>query len=161
MMTICRTERFERCLDELRQGGGDALVAVARTERLIREFSHGTSSTLEERWKTRNGEARIDGCRKFQIGHRYRLVCVKHGQQILFVYVGTHDDCDRWIDKNRGATFEGQLMPAVAVSMPEPPAADGATDGTSTLERGIGEEYGEELSQRDLRVVFRGLCGGS
>ena len=155
MIIIHRTERFDRCLQNLRQDGGDAAIAAEKAELLIREIAQGRSSSLERRWKTNNGEARIDGCRKFYIGHRYRLVCVKEDKQILLLLAGTHDDCDRWLERNRGASFG---MGQIAIpSTPESAMSFAAVDSVTEVE--VIEESHEELSQRELRLIFRGLCG--
>ena len=156
MLVIHRTERFERCLDELRQDGGEAVIAAEKAEQLIREIAQGDSSQLEQRWKTNNGEARIDGFRKFYIGRRYRLVCIKQDQQILLLLAGTHDDCDRWLDSNRGASFVMEQTMATIPSAPEPEIPFAAVDGIPDVE--MIEEHREELSQKELRLIFRGLC---
>ena len=105
MSIVNRTDRLNCCLEQLHQGGGDATFAAVRAERLILELSRESSSGLERRWKTHKGESRIDGCRKFYIGRRFRLICIRKEQQILFVFAGTHDECDRWIEYNRRRDF--------------------------------------------------------
>lgn len=156
MIVIHRSDRFDRCLEALRQGGGEAVIAVEKVEQFIRDISRDNSSRLEQRWKTKNGEARIDGCRKFFIGRRYRLVCIKQGQKILLLYAGTHDDCDRWLERNRGVSF---TMEGMMVTIP--PATESATDvavDDDFPKDGMIEEDYEELSQKELRLIFRGLC---
>ncbi len=156
MKVIHRTERFDRCLQNLQQDGGDAAIAAERAELLIREIAQGGSSSLEQRWKTNNGEARIEGFRKFYIGRRYRLLCIKQGQRILLLHAGTHDDCDRWLDSNRGASFGMEQITAAIPLARESAIPSVAVDGVPDVE--IIEEYREELSQRELRLIFRGLC---
>ncbi|PKN12542.1 MAG: hypothetical protein CVU69_07105 [Deltaproteobacteria bacterium HGW-Deltaproteobacteria-4] len=156
MIVIHRTDRFDRCLDELRQGGGEAVIAVEKAEQFIRDISRDNSSRLEQRWKTKNGEARIEGCRKFCIGRRYRLICIKQGQKILLLHAGTHDDCDRWLERNRGASFAMEGMMAIVPSAPET-ATNVAADDDFPEDR-MTEDDHEELSQKELRIIFRGLC---
>lgn len=156
MIVIHRTERFDRCLEELRQDGGDAAIAAERAERLIHALSQDNLFSLERHWKTNNGEARIDGCRKFYIGRRYRLVCIKQGQQILLLYAGHHDVCDRWLERNRGASFGMEQMSATTSSAPESAVPVVAADGVPEEE--LIAKSSEELSQRELRLLFRGLC---
>ncbi|NTV48682.1 MAG: hypothetical protein HGB32_02990 [Geobacteraceae bacterium] len=156
MVVVHRTERFDRCLEEMRQDGGEAVIAAEKAEQLIREIAQGDSSQLEQRWKTNNGEARIDGCRKFYIGRRYRLVCIKQGQQILLLHAGTHDDCDRWLDSNRGTSFGLEQMAAARPSAPESTITAAASDGVP--DDGVIADGSENPSQRELRIIFRGLC---
>ena len=51
------------------------------------------------------GESRIDNCVKYDLQGRARLVTVQKNNWVVLVYVGDHDDCDKWLDKNRGLTF--------------------------------------------------------
>lgn len=155
MTIVHSTERFDRCLKELTERGGEAAIAVKKAELFISEIAREDAAELERRWRTKNGEARIDRCRKFYIGRRYRLVCIKHGAQVLLLYAGTHDECDRWLDNNRGTSFELEKVIVPAPSAPEslPPVSvtSDAQDGDKL------EEPAEALSQKELRELFRGL----
>ena len=51
---------------------------------------------------TNYGESRIKHAVKYDIGHACRLVTVQTDNYIYLLFVGTHDDTDRWLDKNRG-----------------------------------------------------------
>ena len=53
---------------------------------------------------TNNGETRIRSCVKYSLGDGYRLVTVKRDLIIWLLYVGNHDDTDRWITRNSGWT---------------------------------------------------------
>lgn len=50
---------------------------------------------------TRNGEDRIKGCRKVDLGGGYRLGTLKQGKDLYLLFVGTHDECGRWVENNR------------------------------------------------------------
>ncbi len=46
---------------------------------------------------TKHGESRAD-VDKYDLGDGYRLVVFRTGEHCIFVYVGKHDDVDRWLD---------------------------------------------------------------
>lgn len=154
MPTISQSNRFKRCIESLRHGGGDAAIAAGRAERLLGELSRESASSLEFRWKTHNGEARIEGCRKFYLGRRFRLVCIKKGQQILFACAGPHDECDRWIEQNRHGDFSALMAePAIdRAPLPEPGTAQCSGDDPS--QPGPETDYQaylrERISDREL-----------
>lgn len=163
MLLVYRTNRFNRCLEALRQGGGEAAVAADRAERLVTEMSRECPSGIEKRWQTHNGEARIDGCRKFFIGRRFRVICLKEENQIVFAFAGPHDECDRWIEKNRSRDLSSLVAAGVAVggvtsvpaaSEPRIPVIDASEPGPET----DYEAYlRERISERDLKTFFGSL----
>ena len=162
MLIVNRTDRLNRCLEKLRQGGGDSTFAAERAERLILEMSRESSSGLERRWKTHKGEARIDGCRKFYIGRRFRLICIRNEPQILLAFAGIHDECDRWIENNRSRDFSPR--PPAAASQCEaslPAVATADISRLETSEPGPENDYEAYLrnrvSERELRSFFAEL----
>ncbi|MBI1921593.1 MAG: hypothetical protein HYS23_11010 [Geobacter sp.] len=156
MSIIHSDDRFEKSLDSLRRAGGEAAIAARRAETLIRALCRDEETLgLERRKRTRNGEARIENCRKYQLGGGYRLVCINRGNVLVPLQVGTHDDCDRWIENNRKLRIDvadDGLMPIEEPVLEMEPRADmgEATDDCDT-------PLMERLSQRELREIFRGL----
>lgn len=162
MVIIHRDAKFNKCLDGLRRGGGEAIQAAHRAEEIIEELaSRGTSSIGAMQKRTKHGELRIDKCIKFDLGCAYRLICIRQKYHWFLLYVGTHDDCDRWLNNNRGLQLEQyQNMP----DAPEYPAIQPDTPvSVNPPDRDV--DYDEialkEIRPRDLRWVFRGLCGDS
>lgn len=54
---------------------------------------------------TRHKEERIKKARKYNIGRDCRLVVKVEKQYVMFLFVGYHDDCERWLNRNRGTDF--------------------------------------------------------
>ena len=54
---------------------------------------------------TKHGESRIKHCIKYDLNDGYRLVTIKEKKQVLLCFVGTHDDSEKWLDKNKGLTL--------------------------------------------------------
>ena len=165
MPAVNRTDRFNRCLIDLRQGGGDAAIAANRAERLIRELSLDSGDNLKRRWKTNNGEARIDGCRKFYIGHRFRLISILQENQILLTFAGTHDACDRWIEKHRGRDFSSPAHTAAECAAALPAVATADAPHQDPTIPGPETDYDaylrEQFSEREIRTFFSELFTAS
>lgn len=50
---------------------------------------------------TNYGEDRIPNCEKYDLGGGYRLVVQYSESAALFVFIGTHEETDHWLDINR------------------------------------------------------------
>jgi hypothetical protein len=100
---VCRTIKFDKCLNTLHRAGGAAAIAAKKADAIIdRLVLKGCNNFNEIGKPTKHGELRIKSCRKYDLGGGYRLVFVKQGYHLVLLYVGAHDDCDRWLSNNRG-----------------------------------------------------------
>jgi len=54
---------------------------------------------------TKHGETRIKNCVKYELGDGWRLVTQQTEKQCRFLFVGDHEDVDRWLDSHRGVEF--------------------------------------------------------
>ena len=87
----------------LARGDKKASLAAQRAEEIIERLASGDSQAIEiVSRRTKHGELRISGCRKYNLGGEYQLVCVKQDGRLAATFVGSHDDCNRWIENNRG-----------------------------------------------------------
>lgn len=149
----------------MRRAGGAALLAAERAGGIIERLA-GRDGSLKEIGKvTRNGEARIKKCVKFDLGGGYRLVCRKEGGRLVLVYAGTHDGCDRWINNNRvrqpvNAADTRQI--AVSPGRLAIAESDGADVDAVGVDAEPLEDYDDILlgrvGERELRAIFAGLC---
>lgn len=55
---------------------------------------------------THNGENRINHCRKYDLHDSSRLVTQQREGICTFLFVGTHQEVDEWLDKNKGLIVE-------------------------------------------------------
>ncbi|MFZ1984948.1 MAG: hypothetical protein WAU91_11085 [Desulfatitalea sp.] len=152
--------RVDKRLEMLRRSGKKAALAAARAVEIIARLRSGGVIPDRVGTMTRHGELRIKGVMKYDLGSGYRLVTFKQGNSLFLLYVGTHDDCHRWIENNRELTVRQiqercVLLPVDAGMMGESP---------DEVAPGSGEEDFDPLasvSERDLRQVFCGLVGGA
>jgi putative component of toxin-antitoxin plasmid stabilization module len=156
-MHVQQTERFEKSLETLRRGDGRASLAARNAERIIHSLADGDFSDVYHKL-TCHGEARLANAVKFDLGSGYRMVSVKWGDAFLMLFAGSHDDCDRWLESNRGTSFVIESVQEGEISVRN----DLVTTRTSeeSFLEDQEEDIVEELSPRELRFLFRGLCGG-
>jgi hypothetical protein len=110
---------------------------------------------------TRNGEHRIRNSFKYILGGGYRLVCIFQGDHLVLLFAGSHEECHRWIENNKGLRCDllaGQEWGTAMRTL----TGDAQTPATALTE---SDEYEASLmSQLDdqlLRKIFCGLCGES
>jgi hypothetical protein len=65
---------------------------------------------------THYGENRIQHCFKYDLHDASRLVTQQYQDSCTFLFVGTHEEVEEWLDKNHGLT-EGSFEPILS-SMP-------------------------------------------
>ncbi|MCK4488556.1 MAG: hypothetical protein KAU38_17575 [Desulfobacterales bacterium] len=157
---LYRSTQFDRCLNALRRAGGTAGIAARKADGIIDKLVfEGRNNSNEIGKVTRHGEFRIKKCMKYDLGGGYRLVCAKQGYHLILLYVGTHDDCDRWLNNNKGLhpiiDKESQEISSVQEIAPEVPLPQEEPQP----EIDYDELLLEEIDDKSLRWVFRGLCG--
>jgi len=153
-----------RQLQDLQRGGGNASQAAEHARKIINQALDGICSPKQIGRLTRYGEARIPNCIKFDLVRGYRLIAVMGKQAISFLFVGSHDECDHWVRNNAGFEVPANNRTAGVLQvrgktdeekppcpMQEQEAGVEADDYDSALLR--------DLTDRDLREIFRGLCG--
>ena len=149
-------------LKALLKGGANAAPAARHAQAIIDRFvERGDFDPRLMGRLTRYGDSRIDNCVKFDLVRGYRLVAALLDRGIAFLYVGSHDQCDHWLKNNTGLepvlckkrnrVFTARQSGAVGMAKEGESEVDAAEpDYDETLLRNITE--------RDLREIFRGLC---
>ena len=155
---IHRDSKFYKCLNMLQERGGDALIAVKKSEEIInRTITRGREHSQKIGKQTKNGELRIKHCIKYDLGNGYRLICLRKGSHLTCLFVGNHDDCSRWIERKKGIKYEidnnynNMLLTKENTLM----------DFESVEEIDPAEEYEENImkgvNDKILRTIFCGL----
>lgn len=98
------TPLYKRCINDLKEKGGTASEMAYKAEKAIKRIIQ--SKSLSARKLTKKGEHRLRGAIKFDLGSGYRLICTVFEETLFLLYIGTHDDCDRWIKRNKGLKIE-------------------------------------------------------
>lgn len=94
---------FRKSMIRLRRMGGASQRAYDETCKLIHSLEYGVDVSNK---LTNNGESRITHCVKYNVSNdAHRLVTVHSNHYIYLLFVGTHDDAEWWLNKNRGLTI--------------------------------------------------------
>ena len=155
-----RAPELQKCLDKLLRAGGRATLVAKRVEEIISTLAANACLKPEEVNKhTRHGEARIEKCKKFDLVGGYRLVYIKEEQHYFFLFAGTHDDCEHWLNNHK------HLKPSInrecTTGLESPTEEDKplAEQRAVELDWDYDEILMQHIDEKMLRRVFRGLCG--
>ena len=111
---------------------------------------------------THYGENRIKNCRKFDLGSGYRMITLQRGAKIYIPLLGTHDECQRWLENNsrmkRAPVRSGTLL---WISSPRQSSDDQAGGDPANCVGDAEADCLPNLSDEDLRRVFCGLVEGA
>jgi len=151
--------KINKGLELLRRSGKKATLAAAKAEEIIVRLQHGRIIPDRVGTITKHGELRIKGVMKYDLGSGYRLITFKNGQRLFLLYVGSHDDCHRWIENNRELTVD-----QIRDRCNELPAGTKQAHRTRPAEETVPEKSDDfdplsNATERDLRQVFCGLVG--
>ena len=150
--------KLEKQMGVLRRAGKKGMLAAQQADAIIDRLQAEPVPAVEVATTTRHGELRIRGCIKYDLGSGYRLVTFKRGGDLFILYVGTHDDCHRWIENNRDLPLE--IVAQRCRQLPVTHDA-GCHDGPEKDQPDAGLMADdcelEEIEDRHLRIVFSGL----
>lgn len=100
-----RKTQFYEALAKMLRSGGVPQQAARKVREIIGALDLGEARASDVARLTKHGETRIKHCVKFDLPGRHRLICVHHANVFTLLFVGSHDECDRWLDENRGLSF--------------------------------------------------------
>lgn len=138
------------------------MMAVAHVHSIIDQLiENGYRSTRQMGRLTRHGEARIKDCFKFDLVEGYRMLGIMRGREITLLFVGSHDDCDRWIKNNydRVPPADRQRTLIMEIKEDERPIPPRSFEEIKP-EPDYDEQVLKSLTEGQLRKIFCGICGG-
>ena len=153
--------KLDKCLACLRRSGKKANLAADRAEKIISHLRSGVFPPGQVATVTKHGELRIKGCMKYDLGGGYRLVTLKDSRQIFLLYIGSHDECHRWIENNRDLPLDLIQDRSEAVAIKPKCNRQDQILSEKTFEDEISEtdELEDFYEDSDLRQIFSGLTG--
>lgn len=155
-MEYLKSKDLVKCLRDLKIRGGKGQAIASKVLTVLGNLAVDSASPLEGLKVTNHGETRIKHCVKFDLGDGYRLITVQNDKYVLFCYVGDHDDCDRWLERNKGLTLlksgDGQFTSVRKTEKIGDPSAriSGESDGTE-------KRLLERLKERQVNFLLDGL----
>ncbi|TAN43951.1 MAG: hypothetical protein EPN22_08655 [Nitrospirae bacterium] len=158
------TPQFAKELKELRRQGGRTAAAALKAGSLMTCLTTTRQVDFMKAGKlTINGEYRIKDCYKFDLGGGFRAVFLRNDSRLIFVFIGTHDDCFRWIERHTGCRLEFNDQDVLVPVVRDELSAHDSLPEDVLLEREYVMRYEEGLlKQIDddiLKKIFAGLTG--
>ncbi|MCX5870252.1 MAG: hypothetical protein NTY00_06400 [Deltaproteobacteria bacterium] len=156
-LKIHQTRRFAKRLVAMVKAGKHERIVAERARQIFADLQTNPLHEEAECKRTRHGELRLNDCRKYDLSCGFRLIALKRDRRLIFTYIGSHDDCQRWIENNRDYLDEIESAPV--------PLIDEEERQQSEVVIGVGpdhdeyeEQLREEIDERVLREIFSGLC---
>ena len=157
LLEIHQTRRFAKRLVAMVTAGKNERIVAERARQILADLQTNPLHEEAECKRTRHGELRLNDCRKYDLSCGFRLIALKRERRLIFTYIGSHDDCQRWIENNRYHQDEIESAPV--------PPIDVENHHQSEAVTGIGPDHDEyeerllvEIDERVLREIFSGLC---
>jgi len=158
------SRNIERCLDRLRMRGSLGILAASQCLQIIECLRQAQwRSNVIACKRTKNGEYRLKNCVKYNLGHGYRLVTVKDGDNLFITFAGSHDQTDRWIETHRYDDFceDDNLYISEIIDTDETISTDELSEVPPQDSSYESDEFEEQLidkiDEEMLKTVFPGL----
>lgn len=84
--------QIKKRLEMLRRSNKKAGLAATNAQKIIKRIQSGETGPTQAGTMTKNGEARIKGVIKYDLGSGYRLVSFIQDDSCFLLYAGTHED---------------------------------------------------------------------
>lgn len=97
-----QSKEFQKQLRVLARRGGSAHAAAEESIGAIALWSRGYDPQLPT---TKHGESRINHVVKYDLKGFFRLVVYEHAGVRVPMFIGNHDEVDRWLESNKGSDF--------------------------------------------------------
>jgi hypothetical protein len=94
------TKTFDKALQLATLSGGEARRRSDRARIVLGSLADPNPFATVQ--VTNHGETRIDSCVKYDLGGAWRLVTRQADKTCTFLFVGNHDDTNRWIAGHKG-----------------------------------------------------------
>jgi hypothetical protein len=161
-IALLRHKDFDASLHKLFRLGGQNRKRFEKASGIIEAVNRGGLADLKRFPITNHGESRIKSCVKFDLGGGFRLITQQANKCIVFLFVGDHNSCDDWLNRNKGleVAFDleaGTLRPIYksdpekgVVLSPPPKPSEGPI-----LEKLPGSNVEELLDGVPVRTVLK------
>ncbi|MCF8052691.1 MAG: hypothetical protein K9L59_15720 [Desulfobacterales bacterium] len=152
--------KVEDRIEQLKKSGKSGKSLAQRAQSIIESLASGTAGSTGGAVGsfTKYGEKRIKNCRKFDLGCGYRLITLQRGQTLFIPILGTHDECQRWLDDHsRLKAYDAGKGTVFQLARVQQQTNISAVISSAARDASEDEECDEKITDRQLRVVFRGL----
>jgi superfamily I DNA/RNA helicase len=107
MITVFIHNDIKKQIQYLFAAGGQSQKTAEKCKALIYDIKNTKTPLVEiEKYPiTNHGETRIKHCVKYDLPGYCRLVTIQDNGWLILLYLGTHDDVDKWLNTNKGLTI--------------------------------------------------------
>ncbi len=156
---ICLNLRVVERIGSLRKAGASGIFLAGKAEAVIARLKSGETWVPERRVapRTAYGEKRIRKCIKYDLGWGFRLITLLRHDSLYICYLGTHDECDRWLAENSRAKEIEFGRGTVCQVVPRQPKASIPYVEEPSIELDDLDKRLQDLPDQALRRIFSGL----
>lgn len=97
-------KEFRTNIQKMVKAGGSSQKAAVMVQAMFGRISL-EQDPFEGLQVTNHGETRIDKCVKYDLAGRARLITVQDEKVVFFLFLGNHEDADKWLDRNKDIKF--------------------------------------------------------
>ncbi len=145
--------QFEKQCEKLKKSNDKASKAVDNAVNIISAFKNSRKDFHKMGTLTHSGELRLKDGIKYKLGSGYRLVLSVRKNCLFVLCIGSHDQCDKWLEKNRGEeVFSFSCQEKVLMKRPEKKKFQHTEFKDETSNLSI------HIEDRVLRQIFQGIC---
>ncbi|MDA3791587.1 MAG: hypothetical protein PF503_24205 [Desulfobacula sp.] len=146
--------KVEKILEQMITQEKAPSIAAKRAKMIIQSLVKGVKPSQAGRLSIKK-DVRINNLFKFNLGSGYRLVCIKEKYNMHILFVGSHDNCDTWLDHHSKKKPHKTDIPMNVYGVD--------TSGTDSKTPKVVDEIDCEsfliskITQEDLKKIFNGL----
>lgn len=101
-IALLQIKDFSDSLQKMYNLGGQNKKRFEKASAIIQALGLNGIEHISKFPTTNHGETRIKSCVKIDLGDGYRIVTQRCNKCVTFLFVGSHDDCEDWLNKNKG-----------------------------------------------------------
>ena len=166
MKALFVAAKVESRIAALEKTGKSGKTLAQKATGIIGSLASGEARGLMDMVEsyTKYGEKRIKQCRKYDLGCGYRLITVQRGETVFIAFLGSHDECQRWLENNsRLKAFHAGKGKTLRIrdktASPSNPEEIERLDMVQDMDQDA-DSLLRNLTDKDLRAVFCGLVDG-
>jgi hypothetical protein len=156
-LEIHQTRRFAKRLIFMSKAGKNERIVAERAQQIIAKLQANPLHEEAECKRTRHGEVRLNDCRKYDLSCGFRSIALKRDHFLIFTYIGSHDDCQRWIENNRYYLDQIDSEPIPHTPL-ETPSISLVFDQYEEEQDEYEEQLMTAIDEQTLRTIFCALC---
>ncbi len=158
-IAIHQTRKFSKRMAYMVRAGKNERIVADRAKQILTDLQANPLHEEAECKRTRHGELRLNDCRKYDLSCGFRLIALKRDNRLIFTYIGSHDDCQRWIENNRDYqdVIESTSVPLMSIKDHQRDDMEARREQPDNYDE-YEERLMEEIDEHLLHTIFAGFC---